>query len=117
MNPPEILGRSAGDPNEHAQARAGTSSGPEVTIPYTSGSIGEACVQIYTSEGDEDRGGIVIKLTIQDNASSFIPAARITPDGVEIHVAGDAEAASIVRALRGALAALPEPFRYKGDSL
>jgi len=114
MNEPDILGRSLDETNEQATPRAGTSAGPEVSIPYTSGAIGVVRVQLFTSNDDEDRGGVVIRLSVEDSDCSFIPAARITPTGVEIHMAGDAEAACLIRALRGALAALPEPRRYKG---
>ena len=117
MNEPEILGRLPGESNEQASSRAGTSPGPEMSIPYTSGSIGEVKVQVFTSKDDEDRGGVVIRLSVEDHASSFIPAMRMTPTGVEVHMAGDAEAACLIRALRGVLAALPEPRRYKGISV
>jgi hypothetical protein len=117
MNEPEILGRVHGESNDQASSRAGTSAGPQMSIPYTSGAIGEVNVQIFTSNDDEDRGGVVIRLSVEDQSSSFIPAVRVMPTGVEIHMAGDAEAACLIRALRGVLAALPEPSRYKGVSV
>ena len=117
MNEPEILGRHPEEPNEKASSRAGTSAGPQMSIPYTSGSIGEVTVQVFTSNDDEDCGGVVIRLSVEDHGSSFIPAVRPTPTGAEIHMAGDAEAASLIRALRGVLAALPDPRGYKGVSV
>lgn len=116
MNEPEILGRPAGDSNEQALSRAATSAGPEIVIPYTSGAIGAVRVQAFTSNDDEDRGGIVLRISVDDGGSSFVPAVRVTPNGIEVHMAGDAEAASLIRALRAVLAALPEPARYKGVS-
>lgn len=86
-----------------------------MSIPYASGAIGEVSVQVFTSTDDEDRGGIVIRLAVHDEGSSFIPAAVATPAGVDIHMAGDAEAASLIRALRGVLAALAKP-QHRSDS-
>jgi len=108
MNEPDILGRNSGESNDQATSRARTSAGPHMSIPFASGAIGEANVEVFTSNDDEDRGGVVIRLSVDDHGSSFIPAVRTTPTGVEIHIAGDAEAACLVRALRGVLAALPE---------
>lgn len=117
MKNPEVLGRQTDEKNENATSRAKTIPGPELTIPYTSGSMGSVCVQTFFSIDDEDRGGLVLRLSVEDEGSSFIPAARSTPEGVEIHMAGDAEAASLIRALRGVLAAMPEPRRYQGDAI
>lgn len=117
MNEPKLLGRSPEDSNEQATVRAETSSGPRITIPYTSGAAGEVSVEVFISNDDEDRGGVVLRLTLDDHGSSFIPAVREIQTGVEIHMAGDAEAACLIRALRGVLAALPDPIHYKGHSV
>lgn len=58
-----------------------------MTIPYASGAVGDVTVPVFTSKGDENGGGIVTHLAVNDEGSS----------------------------LRGVLAALAEP-RYKGDS-
>ncbi len=113
MNNPQVLGRLHDEPNECAEERASTIAGPEIRIPYVCGAEGVAKVQIFTSEDDEDRGGIVIRFSIDNDDCSFLPASKITDTGVELHMAGDAEAASLITALRGALAVLPEPSRYK----
>lgn len=114
MNDIQVLGRSAGDPNDAVGPRAKARPGPRITIPYTSGAIGDVTVQVFTSVDDEDRGGVIIRLAVNDGGSSFIPAAQATATGVDIHMAGDAEAACLIRALRAVLSALPEPrFRER----
>ena len=65
----------------------------------------------FTSNNDEDRGGVVINFSIENGDCNFIPAVKVTPTGVELHLAGDAEAASLVMALKGVLAMLPDPTR------
>ena len=108
MSNPKVLGRSFGEKPETADARASTVSGPQISISYISGAIGAVHVEVFTSTDDEDRGGIVLRITVEDQASSFVPVAKNIANGVELHLAGDAEGASLVRALRGALAALPK---------
>jgi hypothetical protein len=108
LGPPKILGRYIADPDGTPDPRAATSPGPEASVPFSSGAAGTARVQLFLSEDDEDRGGVVMRLSIEDDASCFAPLAiSRSPGCVEVHLAGDAEAASLVRALRGALAALP----------
>jgi hypothetical protein len=114
MSNPSLLGRLHDKKNEQASERASTSAGPRTCIPFVSGAQGDAKVQIFTSNDDEDRGGVVICFSIEKGDCNSIPAAKITPTGVELHLAGDAEAASLVTALKGALAMLPDPARYKG---
>lgn len=99
---PKIIGRDS-DGNEHE--RASTVSGPQTSIEFVSGVEGTAKVQIFTSVDDEDRGGVVFRFEIDDQNYSFIPFARNTEKGVELHFAGEAEAESLINALKGVLAA------------
>lgn len=114
MSNPSLLGRMHDEENDKAHERAGTTAGPSACISFASGAQGDAKVQVFASNDDEDRGGVVISFSIENGDCNFIPAAKVTPTGVELHLAGDAEAASLVTALRGVLAMLPDPCRYKG---
>lgn len=76
-------------------------------LEFSSGAQGTARVQIFTSDDQADRGGIVFKFEVDDKGSAFIPYAKMTEKGVEVHFAGEAEAISLVNALRGVLAAFP----------
>lgn len=98
-----IIGRSG----EVEQERAKAIAGPEMRLEFSSGAQGTAKVQVFTSVNDEDRGGVVLRFEIDDQGSSFIPFARNIEKGVEVHFAGDAEAITLINALRGVLAALP----------
>lgn len=70
---------------------------------YTSGAVGTASATLYQSTDDEDRGGVVLRLEIEDSGSSFEPFALLTSKGVEIHLAGEAEAQAMLNALQEAL--------------
>lgn len=85
--------------------RAGTVSGPQMSIEFVSGAQGTAKVQTFISLDDEDRGGVILKFEIIDGDCAFIPCATKTKNGVELHFAGEAEAKSLINALKGVLAA------------
>ncbi|HRJ49945.1 MAG: hypothetical protein KF787_01310 [Phycisphaeraceae bacterium] len=101
---PTILGRSAGDSPEHASERARTEKVCEVSVPYVSGAVGTAKVELFRSVDDEDRGGVILRLTTEDGGSSFSPTFRVVENGVELHLTGDAEADALLRAIVGAIA-------------
>ena len=63
-------------------------------------------VTIFRSDDDEDRGGVVVRLCIKDQGSSMLPAAIATPEGIDLHIAGDAEAEAMIVALQMALVKL-----------
>lgn len=60
-----------------------------------------ALVEIRRSCDTGARGGVVI--TIRNPDVDFVPWAVVLPDGVEVHIAGEAEAQAILAALREAL--------------
>lgn len=103
MHSPQIIGRY--DENE-TDARSSTVLIDSVSVPFEGGAIGEVTVAIFNSTDDEDRGGIVFRVTLKDQASSFLPFAKTIPSGIEVHMAGDIEAKSLVHALKTALATL-----------
>lgn len=101
MDAPKVIGRT--DDDESTDERAKTHLIRTVSIPYEAGAIGEVTVSVFRSIGDEDRGGIVLRITLADQASSFIPFAKNIDSGVEVHMAGDIEADSFSQAIRSAL--------------
>lgn len=103
----DILGRSLGESSSRAGIRSSAVSGPKVEVGYCSGAQGTATVEAFFSTNDEDRGGIVLRIAAKGTDCSFIPAAKDIEGGVELHLAGQAEAESFIRALRGVLAAFP----------
>lgn len=57
--------------------------------------------ELFESIDDEDRGGVVIRIKLpQTESGDYIPYARLIPDGIEIHMAGDSEGHALVEALR-----------------
>jgi len=109
MTAPLILRRHVGEPHPTADGLATTYPGPRLSVPYVNG--GAAAVDAQAFLGDEagDCGGIVIRISVRHVGRTFAPVAVATPDGVELHMAGELEAASLVRALRGLLAAIQDP--------
>jgi hypothetical protein len=77
-----------------------------VTIPYSGGAVGKIQGTLFQSTDDEDRGGVVLRLTLENEASSFFPyAEKIEIDdnkigGIEIHMAGEVEAEAFLDVLR-----------------
>ena len=103
---PDVIGRMPDD-DDMLDERASTESAASVTVPYEGAAIGSVTVQVFKSVDQEDRGGVVFRITGKDEASSFIPHCVQLPDGLEVHLAGDIEGKSLIRALRSALAQLP----------
>jgi hypothetical protein len=112
MEPLNILGRFPGESSNTATSRASVIPGPKIEVEYTSGALGVAIVQAYFSRYDKDWGGIVLRFTTNDISCSFIPAVKELDNGVELHLAGEAEAASFINALKGVLDLMPKPVRY-----
>ena len=71
-----------------------------VAEEFSGGAIGELRGDLFRSTGTMDRGGVVLRLGLRDDASSFLPHAVETPDGIEIHMAGELEGRALVRVLR-----------------
>lgn len=101
MQTPKIIGR--GELNDEDE-RSSSTHLHEVSVPFEGGAVGTLHVSIFRSSSAEDRGGLVIRVTLNNEASSFVPTAKKIPEGIEIHMAGDIEARSLVHALRTALA-------------
>jgi len=109
MQTPSVIGRSFPNiPGEksHKEARAPTSRGPSVSIPFELHDFGSSKVETFISLDVEDRGGIVLRLQIDSTGLSFLPTAIEIDDGIEIHIAGEVEAETFVSALRLALDAI-----------
>lgn len=100
MQSPNVIGRGEfGDEDE----RSPTINVRNITEKYEGGAVGAITISVFKSSSAEDRGGLVVRITIEDQGSSFLPTAKKIPNGVEVHMAGDIEARSFVHALRSAL--------------
>lgn len=86
---PSIIGRSIGD--ERLDPRAATTWRARASHEFTGGACGVAYVDLLESVDCEDRGGIILRLVLRDYGSAMQPWAAVTPDGVEVHLPGDAE--------------------------
>ena len=101
----KIIGRNSYD---EGNERADTVPGPQKSLKFVSGAQGTAKVQMFTSVDDEDRGGVILKFEIIDGDCEFIPFARMTEKGAELHFAGDAEAENLINALKSVLGKLEQ---------
>jgi hypothetical protein len=83
--------------------RANTNLISTVSIPFQAGAIGTLRVEVFSSMDDEDRGGVVVRITMDNQASAFTPYSRNIENGVEVHMAGDAEGKALVSALKASV--------------
>lgn len=97
VTPPSLLGRSR---SWYLDARAGTREVGGAEIEYTSGAVGYARVTCFASNDDEDRGGFVVRIEIEDHGCSFLPYAVPHEKGVDLHLCGEAEGEAVLRLLR-----------------
>ena len=108
MENPDVIGRdeyaATGDisPNElnGLDSRASTTLARSVSIPFEAGAIGELNISKFVSTDTEDRGGVVLRITMNNDTGSFFPYAVNIDNGVELHIAGAAEATSLMDALK-----------------
>ncbi len=108
MSNPKIIGRSPIEYGSDTDERADTVANEKVSVQYSCGAMGTASVQTFCSVFSEDRGGVVLKLEIEDDGSSMVPMAKLTDNGVELHLCGDGEATAMIAALKKALSQIPE---------
>jgi hypothetical protein len=97
---PTIIGRCE---DESLDPRASTERVASLRKDFHGAVCGDAWIHLFESTDYEDRGGVVIGIEIRNRDGAFIPHAESTPDGIEIHLAGDAEAAILLDGLRTAL--------------
>jgi hypothetical protein len=97
MNP-QLIGRHPND--SYLDERSTTQNGTSLSIPFQSMVCGILTIEIFPSDQKEDRGGIVLRITNNDQGGSFLPHAKDIESGVEIHIAGDAESEVALLALR-----------------
>jgi hypothetical protein len=97
----DVIGRMDDDTTD---ARAECELVSSVSIPFAGAVIGEINAVRLASTDCEDRGGCVLRVTLINDASSFLPFAKNIDGGVEIHMAGDIEARAFLAALRSLLA-------------
>lgn len=64
MHNPEILGRM--DDDDTIDIRSSTSHIGTAEIPFEGGACGKVTVKVFKSDDDEDRGGLVFRITLDD---------------------------------------------------
>jgi hypothetical protein len=102
MENPLVIGRF--DENDTSE-RAPTALVSTTSVPFEGASSGNVTVSVFRSTDSEDRGGVVVRIILENYASSFQPYAKNIADGVEIHVAGEIEGRTVVSAVKAALIA------------
>jgi HEPN domain-containing protein len=103
---PAVNAPKASDWTEHdarTDLRAMTALGPRVVVPFESGA--SATVEVRAFQ-DNNHDGMVLQILLQGSKGAFVPTAATIERGVEIYLGSDAGAASVIKALRGALALL-----------
>jgi hypothetical protein len=80
--------------------RASTKLVSSISESFEAGPVGKFNISKFISTDDGDRGGVVLRITLENEASSFFPYAVIVDNGIELHMAGDAEAKNLLVALR-----------------
>ncbi len=98
---PNVQARFAGEPI----VRATTWLRAATDVAFEDCVCGTATAALYESDNEGSRGGIVLRLTIDDEGGALIPHGVLLPNGVEVHLAGDAEALALIHALQKALVA------------
>jgi hypothetical protein len=81
------------------QPRADTTQEASVTKKFYGGAEGTVHATRFNSVGVEDRGGVVLRLTIDSMGQAFVPYALNIDGGIEIHLAGATEAEHTIAAL------------------
>lgn len=99
-----VLARQDGDDIDTADVRAGTRLIRSVSEEFVSGALGCLTARLHRSLDDEDRGGVVLELTMRDDGGgAFLPHAVNSANGCSIHLCGDAEGEALLHALRALL--------------
>ncbi|HPF12904.1 MAG: hypothetical protein H6830_07630 [Planctomycetes bacterium] len=104
--PASILGRNPADPDAAPSQRPGVKEAASAAYRYTTGATGTSKVTVFKGKHDLDRGGMVLRFVVENVDASFLPHATITPHGVDLHIAGEAESEAMILALQTALTAL-----------
>ena len=104
MEAPKILGRVEND--GYIDQRASTHALRTVDVSFEAGAVGKLTVTVFKSNDEEDRGGLIFRITLDDIGSSFIPHAIALENGIELHMAGDIESKSLVQALKSVLSSI-----------
>lgn len=111
-SPPMVLGRrddGTEDPRAMARLIARASQA------FCQDSEGILAADLYMSEDREDRGGFVLRLRMGDATGAFLPAVRLLPDGIEVHMAGDVEGEALLNVLQVLTQfCRPAPWRTDG---
>ncbi len=86
----EISGRNADDPiHQIGDAQAKFREGWSIRIPFEDGFGGTLVASLHRSKDNEDRGGIVISITIEHDGQQLVPTAQNIKNGIELHLGAD----------------------------
>lgn len=110
---PDLIGRSDGWPDDDLCARSPTRQLISVSIPFDGPAIGLATVAIFESTNPTDEGGLVIRCDLRNDASAFKVHAVATPNGADIHIAGDAESKAFLATMHQAISQAVEIFHAR----
>lgn len=103
-----LVGRNAEYDDQDGDVRAQAPLRVSASVRARGGVDVIAKAQLFRSSDGFDRGGVVIRIGLRPiSGGGFKPWARMVNSGVELHIAGDAEAEAVISALR-VLLSLPE---------
>lgn len=97
---PDLLGRVAGDLPNMVGVRSETKKGVEASVSFEGGASGVASATVFDSTDGLDRGGLVLRLAVENDGSALAPFAVVTESGVDLHLPGDEESRSLLIALQ-----------------
>lgn len=104
MHDPKILGRIEDD--DYVYERASTTLLTEKSVSYEASAIGKFTATVFKSTDMTDRGRLALRITLEDHTPFFVPDSKNLENGAKLHMASDAEADSLVKALKGTLASI-----------
>jgi hypothetical protein len=100
---PQLIGKFG---DNETDERSETELVCHVSVPLCINGDGEARVSVFKSTNITNRGGVVIRLTMDEQDSGFQPFSKNLNNGVELHIAGEIEANSFITALKAAITSL-----------
>lgn len=103
MSNPPVIGRYNGNETDERSSTELVSS-TSVLIGLAGGDT--VTCECFRSTDCTDRGGVVLRVSLDKDNPSFLPFAKNIEGGIELHMAGDIEARSLVAALKAGLATL-----------
>ena len=102
----EISDRNADAPiHQIGDARANGCEVCSIRVPLDDGIRGTLVASLRRSEDIEDRGFVVLSITIEDEGKWFVPTATNIKNGIELHIGADHETKFVLSAIAALRAA------------